>query len=142
MVAVHPQPLCLCLTVRVSLSSLFQTAKVARERRSMLISPASGMLTFSQMSACCLMLLPPPTHQNSPVTQVDLKTATDPTAMTASTAETADIAAAAGVPRTAHTIAAQATALQTPQSMSAIGMPLVMRPGLFLDRTTQALTDR
>ena len=147
MVAVHPQLLCLCLTVRASLSSMCQTLKVTDRRNSTLTGPAQDTLTHSQTSTRCLMLLPPisgPTSQSSLVSQVGLRTATDPIQVTAGTAETADIAVAAVVLMRARTTAALVTALQTLQGRAAtgIGMPLAMSPALSLDHTTQFLTDR
>ena len=147
MVAVHPQLLCLCLTVRAPLSGLFQRMKATGGQNSILTGTALGMLTHNQMSTHCLMLLPPisaPTRQNMLVSQLGLRTATDHIEVTAGTAETAGIAAAASALMRACTAAAQVTALQTLQGRSAIGrgMPLAMSPGLSLGHTTWALTDR
>lgn len=101
----------------------------------LLSSLSSAPLTY-QMSAYCLkllLLISAPTRQNSLVTQVDLRTATDPTAVTA------DIVAAASAQGTAHVTAAQAIDLPMPQST---GTHLVSSPGLSQDHITPAPTDR
>ena len=136
MVAIHPQVLCLCLTVRAALSSLFQTMNHTAGHRNSLTSAPLRKLAYTQMSPYCLMLLPlssAPIHQNSQVTQHALRTATDPIAVTA------DIVAAASGQGTALATAAQAIDLLIPQGT---GMHPVPSLGLSPDHIMPALTDR
>lgn len=141
MVTLHPQLLCLCLTVRAPLSGLPQTMKRDTEGlTSGLTSPALAMLTFRQV---LLALVSKQTQLNGPVSQAGIMTAIGRIAATAGMAETAGTAAAAAGLKTARTITAPASALHSHRGMQrVIGFPHALSLALIPDCMTEVLTGR